>query len=95
MCVCVSHLVVSNLCSPMDCSLPSSSVHGDSPGKDTGVGRMPSPQGSTCALKPDYLLATVARDCAVLLLLGSKSHSFLLIATECCLAIATADWPCH
>ena len=23
---------------PMDCSLPSSSVHGDSPGKNTGVG---------------------------------------------------------
>ena len=26
------------LCSPMDCSLPSSSAHGDSPGKSTGVG---------------------------------------------------------
>ena len=26
------------LCDPMDCSLPSSSVHGDSPGKNTGVG---------------------------------------------------------
>ena len=26
------------LCNPMDCSLPGSSVHGDSPGKDTGVG---------------------------------------------------------
>ena len=26
------------LCYPMDCSLPSSSVHGDSPGKNTGVG---------------------------------------------------------
>ena len=26
------------LCDPMDCSLPSSSVHGDSPGKSTGVG---------------------------------------------------------
>ena len=25
------------LCEPMDCSLPGSSVHGDSPGKDTGV----------------------------------------------------------
>ena len=27
-----------NLCDPMDCSLPGSSVHGDSPGKNTGVG---------------------------------------------------------
>ena len=27
------------LCDPMDCSPPGSSVHGDSPGKNTGVGR--------------------------------------------------------
>ena len=26
------------LCNPMNCSLPGSSVHGDSPGKNTGVG---------------------------------------------------------
>ena len=26
------------LCNPMDCSLPGSSVHGHSPGKNTGVG---------------------------------------------------------
>ena len=26
------------LCNPMDCSLPGSSVHGDSPGKNTAVG---------------------------------------------------------
>ena len=26
------------LCDPMDSSLPGSSVHGDSPGKNTGVG---------------------------------------------------------
>ena len=26
-----------NLCDPMDCSLPGSSVHVDSPGKNTGV----------------------------------------------------------
>ena len=26
------------LCDPMDCSQPGSSVHGDSPGKNTGVG---------------------------------------------------------
>ena len=26
------------LSNPMDCSLPGSSVHGDSPGKNTGVG---------------------------------------------------------
>ena len=26
------------LCDPMNCSLPGSSVHGDSPGKNTGMG---------------------------------------------------------
>ena len=30
------------LCNPMDCSLPGSSVHGISPGKNTGVGCHPS-----------------------------------------------------
>ena len=34
------------LCNPMDCSLPGSSVHGDSPGKNTGVGCHPSLQGT-------------------------------------------------
>ena len=35
----LSQLVVSNSCdTPMDCSLPGSSVHGDSLGKNTGVG---------------------------------------------------------
>ena len=32
------------LCNLMDCSLPSSSVHRDSPGKNTGVGCHESPQ---------------------------------------------------
>ena len=31
-------LVVSDSLQPMDCSLPGSSVHGDSPGKNTGMG---------------------------------------------------------
>ena len=37
MCV-LSCSVVSDFCDPVDYSLPGSSVHGDSPGKDTGVG---------------------------------------------------------
>ena len=42
-CVCVCVCVLSclsclTLCNPMDYSLPGSSVHGDSPGKNTGVG---------------------------------------------------------
>ena len=37
------------LCDPMDCSPPGSSVHGDSPGKNTGVGchAMLSSRGSS------------------------------------------------
>ena len=39
MCVCVKSLQsCPTLCDPMDCSLTGSSVHGDSPGKNTGVG---------------------------------------------------------
>ena len=39
-CCAVLSLVLSHvwLCDPMDCSLPGSSVHGDSPDKNTGVG---------------------------------------------------------
>ena len=33
------------LCNPMDCSPPGSSVHGDSPGKNTAVGCHSLPQG--------------------------------------------------
>ena len=33
------------LCDPMDCIPPGSSVHGDSPGKNTGVGCHALPQG--------------------------------------------------
>ena len=35
------------LCDPMDCRLPGSSVHGDSPGKNTGVVAMPFSRGSS------------------------------------------------
>ena len=35
------------LCNPMHCSPPGSSVHGDSPGKNTGVGCIYFPRGST------------------------------------------------
>ena len=48
------------LCDHMDCSLPGSSVHGDSPGKNTGVGCHALLQGifptqeSNPGLKPRY-----------------------------------------
>ena len=37
-CVCVSQPVMSDFCNLMDCSLPGFSVHGESTGKNTGVG---------------------------------------------------------
>ena len=37
------------LCDPMDCSVPGPSVHGDSPGKNTGVGCHAFLQGSSQA----------------------------------------------
>ena len=37
-CAVLNHSLVPTLCDPMDCSLPGSSLHGDSPGKNTGVG---------------------------------------------------------
>ena len=43
------------LCDTMDCSLPGSSVHGDSPGKNSGMGchallqrNLPNPGDQTC-----------------------------------------------
>ena len=36
-----------NLCDPMDCSPPGSSVHGDSPGKNTAVGCQALSRGSS------------------------------------------------
>ena len=36
--VCMCDQSCLTLCDPMDCSPPGSSVHGDSPGKNTGVG---------------------------------------------------------
>ena len=41
------------LCDPMDCSLPDSSVHGDSPGKNTGVGCHSHLQGIFPAQEPN------------------------------------------
>ena len=53
------------LCDPMDCSPPASSVHGDSPGKNTGVGchallqGIFSTQGSNPGIEPRSLTLQV------------------------------------
>ena len=44
-CVCLVTQLCPTLCDPMDCSPPGSSVHGDSPGKNTGGGWLCSPPG--------------------------------------------------
>ena len=53
----LSHLLSLTLCHSMDCSLPSSFVHGNSPGKTTGVGCHALLQGifPTQGLKPHLL----------------------------------------
>ena len=57
-CVCVKFLqLCPTLCDPMDCSPPGSFVHGDSPGKNTGVGYFALLQGIflTQGLNPHLL----------------------------------------
>ena len=56
-CAVLSHSVVSTLGNVMDCSPPGSSVHGDSPGKNTGVGCHALLQGifATRELNPHLL----------------------------------------
>ena len=44
---CLVHQSCMTLCDPMDCSPPSSSIHGDSPGKNTGMVAMPSSKGTS------------------------------------------------
>jgi len=60
-CCCLVAQLCPTVCDPMDCSPPASSVHGDSPGKDTGVVAMPFSRGSsqpsdqTCKWIPYHL----------------------------------------
>ena len=44
-CACVHAQFCPTLCNPMDCNPPGSTVHGDSPGKNTGGVAMPSSRG--------------------------------------------------
>ena len=56
-CLCLVTQLCLILCDPMDCSPPGSSVHGNSPGKNTGVGFHALLQGNipTQGLKPGLL----------------------------------------
>ena len=47
------------VCDPMDCSLPGSSVHGDSPGKNTGVGCPPPEDLPNSGIRPKSLALQV------------------------------------
>ena len=53
MCVCLVAQSCLTLCNPMDCSPRGSSVHGDSLGKITGMGAMPSSRGSSQPRDPN------------------------------------------
>ena len=66
LCAVLSRLVAQScptLCNHMDCSLPDSSVHGDSPGKNTRAGYHALLQGifPTQGLQPAYLLHLLAQ----------------------------------
>ena len=56
-CMCAKSLQsCPTLCDPVDCSLPASSVHGDSPGKNTGVGFPPPGDLPNTGIKPVFLI---------------------------------------
>ena len=62
-CMCLVAQSYLTLCNPLDCSPPGSSVHGDSPGKNTGVGChsllqwiFPTQEPGRPALQADFLL---------------------------------------
>ena len=68
-------MVVSDAYNTMDCSLPGSSVHGDSPGKNTGVGCHFLLQGifPTQGLNPAWQAAFFTHQAAREALNGEKS----------------------
>ena len=72
MCVCVCLVTQScpTLCNPLDCSPPGSSVHGDSPGKNTGVG---------CHSLLLGIFLTQESDLCLLCLLHWQAGSLLLV----------------
>ena len=72
MCVCVCLVAQScpTLCNPLDCSPPGSSVHGDSPGKNTGVG---------CHSLLLGIFLTQESDLCLLCLLHWQAGSLLLV----------------
>ena len=78
-CVCV-HLVTQlcpTVCSPMDCSPPGSSVHGDSPGKNPGVGchAFLQTRDQTCILCSGSTLLTTGQLENSLRIIGIHSKS--------------------
>ena len=70
------------LCDPMDCSLPGSSVHGDSPGKNTGVGCHALLQGIFPTQELNWGLLHCRQILYQLSYQGSPNE--LIGATKCC-----------
>ena len=73
------------LCSPIDCSLPGSSVLGDSPGKNIGVGSLfllqgsPQPRNRTrvSCIAGGFFTSWATREAPTILLLSNKSVWFI------------------
>ena len=59
--LCLVTQLYQSLCDPMDCSLPGFSLHGDSPGKNTGYGLPYPPPGDlpNPGIKPRSLVLQV------------------------------------
>ena len=94
--LCLVAQLCPTLCDPMDCSVPGSSVHGDSPGKNTGVGCHALLQGifPTQGLNPGLLHSRW-----ILYHLGHQGspqfRSFLMLVKEilkCTLCPLPASW---
>ena len=79
---------------PMDCSPPGSSVHGDSPGKNTGVGCHFFLQGifpTQVSVKNIYLVSNCVLDCCCCCL-DTKSCSTLCYLMDCSWPGSSVHW---
>ena len=75
--LCLVAQLCPTLCDPLDCSPPGSSVHSNSPGKNTGVGCHTSSRGSSQPGSPALQADSLPSEPP------GKSHSLLIINILC------------
>ena len=73
-CVCSVSQSSLTLCDPMDCSLPGWSVHGDSSGKNIGVGCHPPSRGSSQPRDRTQVSHIAGRFCTVCITRKAQEH---------------------